>query len=440
MDDHQFSGRGWRVVLRAEVIQVDLSSVSLTHDRLSNTKLSVRRKWFRHVLFRGSEGLGALPGCKKVDALALSAWLRYWELLPDLSDAVIWKLEADTLLANRLHQRRWISMEDVDLIKSHSPASDLLDESRSRGCEDLLSAEQLEAAKFVATELESRVEVINEEIVQKELVERRAFFESVEQSSLSEEQVRAVVCFDNRVQVLAAAGSGKTSVMVARAAYAVDRGLVPPDRVLLLAFNRAAASELQERIESRFAAAGISSEGVKASTIHAFGLEVIGRATGKKPRLAAWLEQEDDLAMIIEIVDHLRDSSEDFRYNWDLYRLLFANTSVRLDGDSPDGYDSVTHATGFRTFSGILVKSQGERLIADFLFLNGVGFEMNVPSLTTSPTLRTPSIVPTFTTPTSTYGMSTGLLIETGIHQKSSLATRRVCSGNETCIHGSGRS
>ena len=40
------------------------------------------------------------------------------------------------------------------------------------------------------------------------------------------EQARAVVCFDNRVQVVASAGSGKTSTMVAKAAYALHRGLV----------------------------------------------------------------------------------------------------------------------------------------------------------------------------------------------------------------------
>ena len=72
---------------------------------------------------------------------------------------------------------------------------------------------------------------------------------------MSEEQARAVVCFDNRVQVLAAAGSGKTSVMVARAAYAVSRGFVAPDRILMLAFNKAAATELQERVVARFATA-----------------------------------------------------------------------------------------------------------------------------------------------------------------------------------------
>lgn len=52
------------------------------------------------------------------------------------------------------------------------------------------------------------------------------------------EQVRAVVCFDNRVQVIAAAGSGKTSTMVARAAYAVQHGLGDPERILMLRSTR----------------------------------------------------------------------------------------------------------------------------------------------------------------------------------------------------------
>ena len=44
-----------------------------------------------------------------------------------------------------------------------------------------------------------------------ELASRRPFFDTIERTPLSDEQARAVVCFDNRVQVLAAAGSGKTS-------------------------------------------------------------------------------------------------------------------------------------------------------------------------------------------------------------------------------------
>jgi len=375
METYEFSGKDWLVVFESDTIQVNFNSIRVTHDRHETTRLTIRRKWFRYSLLRDGNPLAALSGCKKAQARALTTWFHYWELLPDLNDSVRWKEEAEVVLASRLGQRRWIASEEVDQIKSRCTARDLRDQIRSSGCEGLLTTEQLAGVSFVTSDLQARVQVVNEQVMESELVERRTFFDSIERTPLSEEQTRAVVCFDNRVQVLAAAGSGKTSVMVARAAYAVNRGFVSPDRVLLLAFNRAAASELQERIESRFAAAGIPSVGVKASTFHAFGLEVIGRATGKKPRLAHWLEQGDDVAMTVEIVDHLRDSSEDFRYNWDLYRLLFANASTRLDDESPDGYDSVSRTTGFRTFSGTLVKSQGERLIADFLFLNGVDFE-----------------------------------------------------------------
>lgn len=379
MENHEFSGKSWSVAIGSDAIQVVCGTTSFTHDRSERASLSIRRMWLRYTLYRGDEPLALLSGCKKRDAVALARWLRYWELLPAFGNAISWKDEVDTLLTLRLAQRRWISQEEVDQLEARCPSKDLQGQSRLHGCQHLLTAEQLEAATLSETGLKARIQAVNERVMENELIERRTFFDRIERTPLSDEQARAVVCFDNRVQVLAAAGSGKTSVMVARAAYAVDKGFVAPERVLLLAFNRAAAIELQERIESRFAAAGISSEGVKASTFHSFGLEVIGRATGKKPRLARWLEQGEDLAMIVEIVDHLRDSSGNFRYNWDLYRLLFANASIRMDDVPPDGYDSVSRTAGYRTFSAKIVKSHGERLIADFLYLHGVECEYERP-------------------------------------------------------------
>ena len=49
------------------------------------------------------------------------------------------------------------------------------------------------------------------------------FPSTVEASPLTDDQVKAVVCRDNRVQVIAAAGSARTSAIVARAAYAVAK-------------------------------------------------------------------------------------------------------------------------------------------------------------------------------------------------------------------------
>jgi radical SAM protein with 4Fe4S-binding SPASM domain len=179
---------------------------------------------------------------------------------------------------------------------------------RDAGCDSLLTREERHAVELVDGDLDQAVAALNERFVEAELDARARFFETIEKSPLTAEQARAVVTFDNRVQLLAAAGSGKTSVMVARAAYAVSRDLVPPDKILLLAFNRNAAAELQERIEARFAAAGIDATGVTASTFHKFGLDLIGQATGKKPRPAAWLEKGADVRTIVEIVEIVRSS------------------------------------------------------------------------------------------------------------------------------------
>ena len=51
--------------------------------------------------------------------------------------------------------------------------------------------------------------------------------------------------------------------MVARAAYAIERGFAPPDKILLLAFNKAAATELQVRIDERLTALGLNSQGLR---------------------------------------------------------------------------------------------------------------------------------------------------------------------------------
>jgi DNA helicase-4 len=204
-----------------------------------------------------------------------------------------------------------------------------------------------------------------------------SLFQRVEKQPLSNEQARAVVCFDNRVQVIAAAGSGKTSTMVAKAGYALRRQIVAPEKILLLAFNADAAAELKARIRDRLLPLGLPADRVAAQTFHAFGLEVIGRATGIKPALAPWLDRDQDFDQVMRIVDELRDSSAAIRSSWDLFRVVLNRDLPEFgeEENDPEDWDAATKATGFRTLRGELVRSQGERLIADWLYFNGVSYE-----------------------------------------------------------------
>ena len=379
MSTGEWSGKGWTVTVTDTELVLAQAGGSVTISSANVGRLEVRRRWFRWRLHDEGQPLVRLRGITKIEAAALSRALRRLPLAPAIADAVAWYAVVAQLLGGGRLEQRWISTEAVDALVAARPEPGLLDRVRAAGCELFLTANQLEAVGFLDADLESVVAGANEQIMASELSSRRPFFDTIEKTPLTDEQARAVVCFDNRVQVLAAAGSGKTSVMVARAAYAVSRGFVAPGRILLLAFNKAAAIELQERVAARFAAAGIDSSGLRAATFHSFGLDVIGRATGKKPRLARWLSQGDDVAMILRIVDDLRDASESFRHRWDLYRLLFANAPTDLTENEPDGYNKATRQAGYRTFAGEVVKSHGERLIANFLYLNGVDYVYERP-------------------------------------------------------------
>lgn len=379
MSINEWSGKGWTVTVTETEMALAQASGPVTISSTNAGGLEVRRRWFRWSLYYDGQPLVRLRGITKTEAATLSRALRRLVLRPAIADAVAWYAAVTQLLAGARIKQRWISTETVDALLATRPEPGLLDRVRAVGCERFLTADQLEAVAFLDAHLESKVADCNEQIMASELSSRRPFFDTIEKTPLNDEQARAVVCFDNRVQVLAAAGSGKTSVMVARAAYAVSRGFVAPGRILLLAFNKAAATELQERIAARFAAAGIDSSGLRASTFHSFGLDVIGRATGKKPRLARWLDQGDDVGMVLRIADELRDASESFRHNWDLYRLLFANAPIDLAENEPDGYNNATRQTGYRTFAGEVVKSHSERLIANFLYLNGVDYVYERP-------------------------------------------------------------
>lgn len=365
---NRWVGPNWEIVFDGG--QYHLTSPSGTKSFISTDEipLNTKRSWFRRYLNLGNERLVRLSGHSRHEIATLL-------LAADLDKAVKWSLSFENVTTNAANNQRWISTETTMRLINEKPDIRIVERVRKSEITSLLPRVELLAIERLQLDVRKHIAEANEYVRLSELETRQSFFNQIERQPLSEEQSNAVIAFDNRVQVVAAAGSGKTSVMVARAAYAVQRGFIAPDRILLLAFNKAAADELQERVQQRLSAAGIDSTNIRASTFHSFGLDVIGKKTGAKPRPAPWLESGRDSAVIQEIVDQLRDSSTEFRYKWDLFRLLFANLASTPDGGDHDHYDRETRETGYKTFDGNNVRSHGERLIANWLYLSGVKYE-----------------------------------------------------------------
>jgi superfamily I DNA/RNA helicase len=86
------------------------------------------------------------------------------------------------------------------------------------------------------------------------------------------------------VQVIAPAGSGKTTVLIERVRELLARGAAP-ERILCMTFNDAAAGELRERLSM----AGV--QGVAARTFHSVGNQIIrkhGLVDGRTLHTEGW--------------------------------------------------------------------------------------------------------------------------------------------------------
>ena len=93
-------------------------------------------------------------------------------------------------------------------------------------------------------------------------------------SSLDAEQRAAATLPDGPALIIAPAGSGKTTTLVARLGVLLARG-VAPERIAVATFNRDAALELAARIEARLAPTVPSAGRIEVRTLHALARQVM---------------------------------------------------------------------------------------------------------------------------------------------------------------------
>ena len=93
-------------------------------------------------------------------------------------------------------------------------------------------------------------------------------------ASLDPEQRAAATLPDGPAQIIAPAGSGKTTTLVARLAVLLDRG-VAPERICVVTFNRDAALDLAARVERRLVPDVPSATSIEIRTLHALARQVL---------------------------------------------------------------------------------------------------------------------------------------------------------------------
>jgi DNA helicase-4 len=268
---------------------------------------------------------------------------------------------------------------------THYPAacslSPLLDEAKLLNAQVLskLSLEAIgphEAArvelvrKFVARPATLR-KAAAETFIASALERWKEFFDTIESKPLTPEQRLSVITDEDATLVLAGAGSGKTSVITAKAAYLVKAGIRQPNEILLLAFAKDAAAEMSKRVSDR------SGVPINAQTFHALAYGIIGKVEGSKPALAD--HASDDLLFVNIIKQILRDLVSKLSEMAKAIIQWFSHFLVepKTEWDFKTKHDFYKHMEqqDLRTLQGETVKSYEELQIANWLYENGVEYE-----------------------------------------------------------------
>ena len=114
----------------------------------------------------------------------------------------------------------------------------------------------------------------------REILERatsQQSFQRIVSDLLNPEQIRLVAAADDNSLILAGPGSGKTRVVVHRCAYLLRVKRVPARSLLILCFNRNAATELRKRLSDLV---GDDAKGVTIQTYHGLAMRLTGHAMG----------------------------------------------------------------------------------------------------------------------------------------------------------------
>lgn len=215
----------------------------------------------------------------------------------------------------------------------------------------------------------------NKEYLPIELDRNTKLFDQIENNPLTDEQRKSVVVDEDANLVIAAAGSGKTSVIVAKAAWLIEKKLRAPEEILLLAFGKPAQKEMEERIENKLK--GITGTQLTVNTFHSLGITILSQVSGHKPTLSKLAKNENgELEQFIRKTISTKLSDNDFfnlMMTW--FSEFFAPYESEFNFENLGQYSNYIRRNKIISLKGDRVKSFEECEVANFLFLNGVNYE-----------------------------------------------------------------
>ena len=251
--------------------------------------------------------------------------------------------------------------------------------------------EKINLFEIIYKDFSNYLEKANKSFIEQESQKYDCLLSNIDGKSLDMQQREAVITDEDRILVLAGAGSGKTLTIAGKVKYLCDAKNISPEEILLISFTKKSAQEMTDRIQGKL---GIP---VKSTTFHKLGLDIIKSAVGKRPDILDeslfnefihnFFEKElvnypELVKNLIEYFAYYIDIPQKMENYSSLGEMYEAEKSVDLetlrskyDQEKYIQEEKIKKSLNHTTLKNEKVKSLEEVQIANFLFLNGVNYE-----------------------------------------------------------------
>ena len=332
-------------------------------------EITVRHKWSRNQLtIRTGDGtvrwIGGLDK-READRVRDAVHVEVCRLTSALGQRL---LRLDGQLSQLLGESRYVRHSETGAF--HAELKSVLDKGR-RLVQDYLARREREALNRLAPyefveKLEAARERANGLFVTANIP---AVTSAGLPDPMSDGQAEAIATDEDVTLVLAGAGTGKTRVIAGKVAHLVRNEAIPPYDILVLAYNKAAAENIRDRLRDDLATTIVT-------TFHAFGRSVIAGAEERAPTISKLAEDEMALTKAIDgIIQDILQDPQKSRALIDFITNLLTPYRPAYDFDTPAEYKEYVRNAELRTLKGHLVKSFEELEISNFLTENCIEYE-----------------------------------------------------------------
>ena len=216
----------------------------------------------------------------------------------------------------------------------------------------------------------------NKIFIEAELNSYSSFFDNVEGRKLDKQQRIAIVTDDDNNIVIAGAGSGKTTTIVGKVNYVIERYKINPDEILLISFTNKSASTIASRINIK---------GIEAKTFHKFGKDIIAESEGKQPSI---FDENQFKSLLTKYFTELLKKQDYLKIVTDYFTNFLKPIKSQFEFANKGDYIQYIKDQNFRTYKIKEVQSKGkttykmevvksieECKIANFLLFNSIEYE-----------------------------------------------------------------